>query len=51
MKLFVKSSRRGVNFIDVYFREGLRQALTPFVAGAREGAGEVVRDRARSDPT
>jgi NADPH2:quinone reductase len=37
----VKIIAAGVNFVDVYFREGRYQAVTPFVPG-QEGAGEVV---------
>jgi len=37
----VKIVAAGVNFIDVYFREGRYKAVTPFVPG-QEGAGEVV---------
>jgi NADPH:quinone reductase len=36
----VKLSAAGVNFIDVYFREGRYKAQTPFVLG-QEGAGVV----------
>lgn len=36
----VKLSAAGVNFIDVYFREGRYKAQTPFVLG-QEGAGIV----------
>ncbi len=36
----VKLSASGVNFIDVYVREGRYKALTPFVLG-QEGAGVV----------
>ncbi len=36
----VKLSASGVNFIDVYFREGRYKAATPFVLG-QEGAGVV----------
>jgi NADPH:quinone reductase len=37
----VKIAAAGVNFIDVYYREGRYQAVLPFVPG-QEGAGEVV---------
>src|SRR5215470_2553200 len=37
----VKLTASGVNFIDVYFREGRYKAVVPFVPG-QEGAGEVV---------
>ena len=37
----VKIVAAGVNFIDVYFREGRYKAVTPFVPG-QEGAGDVV---------
>jgi NADPH:quinone reductase len=37
----VKIVAAGVNFIDVYYREGRYQAVVPFVPG-QEGAGEVV---------
>jgi NADPH:quinone reductase len=37
----VKLAASGVNFIDVYYREGRYKATTPFVLG-QEGAGEVV---------
>jgi NADPH2:quinone reductase len=37
----VKIIAAGVNFVDVYFREGRYKAVTPFVPG-QEGAGEVV---------
>src|SRR6202140_2423016 len=36
----VKLSASGVNFIDVYFREGRNKAVPPFVLG-QEGAGVV----------
>jgi len=36
----VKLAASGVNFIDVYFREGRYKAATPFIPG-QEGAGEV----------
>jgi NADPH2:quinone reductase len=36
----VKLSAAGVNFIDVYFREGRYKAQTPFIPG-QEGAGVV----------
>src|ERR1035437_8467375 len=36
----VKLAASGVNFIDVYFREGRYKAPTPFVLG-QEGAGVV----------
>ena len=36
----VKLTASGVNFIDVYFREGRYKALPPFVLG-QEGAGVV----------
>ncbi len=36
----VKLSASGVNFIDVYFREGRYKAVPPFVLG-QEGAGVV----------
>ena len=36
----VKIAASGVNFIDVYLREGLYKAPLPFVAG-QEGAGVV----------
>jgi NADPH2:quinone reductase len=37
----VKIAAAGVNFIDVYYREGRYQAVVPFVPG-QEAAGEVV---------
>ncbi len=37
----VKIVAAGVNFIDVYYREGRYQAVLPFVPG-QEGAGDVV---------
>ena len=37
----IKIAAAGVNFIDVYFREGRYQAVVPFVPG-QEGAGDVV---------
>ena len=37
----VKIAASGVNFIDVYFREGRYKAVVPFVPG-QEAAGEVV---------
>ncbi|HEV2397739.1 MAG TPA: quinone oxidoreductase [Candidatus Sulfotelmatobacter sp.] len=37
----VKLAASGVNFIDVYFREGRYKAAVPFTPG-QEGAGEVV---------
>jgi NADPH:quinone reductase len=37
----VKIAAAGVNFIDVYYREGRYQAVVPFVPG-QEGAGEIV---------
>lgn len=37
----VKMAASGVNFIDVYFREGRYKASLPFIPG-QEGAGEVV---------
>jgi|SRR6516225_2598438 NADPH2:quinone reductase len=37
----VKIAASGVNFIDVYFREGRYKAVVPFIPG-QEGAGEVV---------
>ncbi|HST09760.1 MAG TPA: quinone oxidoreductase [Terriglobales bacterium] len=37
----VKIAAAGVNFIDIYFREGRYKAVLPFVPG-QEGAGEVV---------
>lgn len=37
----VKIAAAGVNFIDVYFREGRYKAVVPFVPG-QEAAGEVV---------
>jgi len=37
----VKLTASGVNFIDVYFREGRYKAAVPFVPG-QEGAGQVV---------
>ncbi len=37
----VKLAASGVNFIDVYIREGRYQALTPFILG-QEGAGTTV---------
>jgi NADPH:quinone reductase len=36
----VKIAAAGVNFIDVYYREGRYKAVVPFVPG-QEGAGEV----------
>jgi len=36
----VKIAASGVNFIDVYYREGRYKAVVPFVPG-QEGAGEV----------
>ena len=38
----VKLAASGVNFIDVYFREGRYKTAIPFIPG-QEGAGEVVR--------
>jgi NADPH2:quinone reductase len=37
----VKIAAAGVNFIDVYYREGRYKAVLPFVPG-QEGAGEIV---------
>jgi NADPH2:quinone reductase len=37
----VKIAASGVNFVDVYYREGRYKTALPFVAG-QEGAGEVV---------
>ena len=37
----VKIAASGVNFVDVYYREGRYKTVLPFVAG-QEGAGEVV---------
>jgi len=37
----VKIQASGVNFVDVYYREGRYKAEVPFVAG-QEGAGDVV---------
>src|SRR5215471_13053591 len=37
----IKIAASGVNFIDVYYREGRYKAATPFVPG-QEAAGEVV---------
>jgi NADPH:quinone reductase len=37
----VKIAAAGVNFIDVYYREGRYKAVVPFVPG-QEGAGELV---------
>ena len=37
----VKIRASGVNFVDVYYREGRYKAEVPFVAG-QEGAGDVV---------
>jgi len=37
----VKIAASGVNYVDVYYREGRYTTLLPFVAG-QEGAGEVV---------
>src|ERR1700757_1930518 len=37
----VKIAASGVNFIDVYFREGRYKAVVPFVPG-QEAAGDVV---------
>jgi NADPH2:quinone reductase len=37
----VKIAASGVNFIDVYFREGRYKAVVPFIPG-QEAAGEVV---------
>jgi len=37
----VKLAASGVNFIDVYYREGRYKAATPFISG-QEGAGQVV---------
>ena len=37
----VKIAAAGVNFIDVYYREGRYKAVLPFVPG-QEGSGEVV---------
>ena len=37
----VKLAASGVNFIDVYFREGRYKTTLPFTPG-QEGAGEVV---------
>jgi NADPH2:quinone reductase len=39
-EVVVKISAAGVNFIDVYLREGRYKAPLPFIAG-QEGAGEV----------
>ena len=39
-EVVVKIAAAGVNFIDVYFREGRYPAKTPFIAG-QEGAGSV----------
>ncbi len=36
----VKLSASGVNFIDVYFREGRYKSALPFIVG-QEGAGAV----------
>ena len=36
----VKIAASGVNFIDVYYREGRYKAVVPFVPG-QEGAGEI----------
>jgi NADPH2:quinone reductase len=38
----VKIAASGVNFVDVYYREGRYKAEVPFVAG-QEGAGDVVK--------
>jgi NADPH:quinone reductase len=40
-EVVVKIAAIGVNFIDVYYREGRYQAVVPFVPG-QEAAGEVV---------
>src|SRR5215470_18841125 len=37
----VKIAASGVNFIDVYYREGRYKAVVPFVPG-QEAAGDVV---------
>ncbi len=37
----VKIAATGVNFVDVYYREGRYKTALPFIAG-QEGAGEVV---------
>lgn len=37
----VKLAASGVNFIDIYYREGRYKAAVPFIPG-QEGAGEVV---------
>jgi len=37
----VKIAASGVNYVDVYYREGRYRTALPFVAG-QEGAGEVV---------
>ena len=42
----VKVAASGVNFIDVYFREGRYKAPVPFVLG-QEGAGVVSGSRQR----
>lgn len=39
-ELRIRNTHIGLNFIDVYFREGVYATETPFVPGA-EGAGEV----------
>jgi NADPH:quinone reductase len=39
-EVVVKIAASGVNFIDVYYREGRYKAVLPFVPG-QEGAGEV----------
>src|ERR1700756_1077762 len=40
-QVVVKIVASGVNFIDVYYREGRYKAALPFVVG-QEGAGDVV---------
>ena len=42
----VKIAAAGVNFVDVYFREGRYKAPLPFVTG-QEGAGVVTAVGAR----
>ena len=45
-EVLVEVAAAGVNFIDVYQREGVYPNATPFVGG-NEGAGTVVLDRRR----
>ena len=45
--VLVEVTAAGVNFIDVYQREGVYPVPTPFVAG-NEGAGTVVAEIGRA---